>query len=202
MPRPHSGPLTSPERGEAEPSSQGCGGARLAWGQQVLGPPCQRAARGGWLVLRVTDDPEDTGRPCGPHPSKSLGHSRARPLFWGHWSGQGPLGCQRCTREGSAGLARLVCLSLTSSFNRVPQAVLSGAQGAPRPQQPGLSACRAQAPPRGPEPLDMGQATRVSVGPVHAQVWEPLPVVSLPTQQFTKLFKFACLPKICLQENS
>lgn len=57
------------------PPPRAVGGAWLAWGHQVLGPPCQRAARGGQLVLRVTDDPEDTGRPCGPHPSKSLGHS-------------------------------------------------------------------------------------------------------------------------------
>lgn len=102
--------LTGRGEGPGSPSSQGYGGARLAWGQQVLGPPCRAegAARGGGLSCGSLMILEDTGRPCGPSPSKALVAAEPGPYSGDTGVGRGPWAARgahgRVCRPGKAGL--------------------------------------------------------------------------------------------------
>lgn len=122
--------------------------------QQLLGPPHQPAARGHRQALWASR-------------LKSLGHSRARPLLWGHWSGQGALGCQGCggepgahggfCRPGKAGLPvtdfnQVNLLTSTCSFNQVHGAKLQlrGAQGGSQASAAWTVSMQTTGPARGP----------------------------------------------------
>lgn len=138
--------------------------------QQPPGPPRQQAARGHRQALWASH-------------LKSLGHSRARPLLWGHGSGQGALGCQGCGGEPGAhgGFCRPGKAGLPVA-DLLLQPGPRGRAAAPRRSRglPGLSSLDCQHADRRPH---RGPGRRVSAGPVHARVWEPLPLVTVPTQQ-------------------
>ena len=144
--------------------------------------------------------PRTQAGPVGLTPPKALVTAEPGPYSGdtgvgrGPWAARGAAGSQVHT-EGSAGPARPVCLSLTCSFNQVPQAVLSGAQGAPRPQQPGRSACGPQAPPGGRNLWTWARPrARSSLGTAACG--------QLASTAGYQLLKLVCVPKICLKENA
>lgn len=170
-------------------------GATRSWGLPASGQPEDGGSSCGSLMILRTQ-----AGPVGLTPPKALVTAEPGPYSGdtgvgrGPWAARGAAG-SRVHTEGSAGPARPVCRSLTCSFNQVPQAVLSGAQGAPRPQQPGLSGCRPRAPPGGQNLWTCARPrARSSLGTAACG--------QLANTAVHQLFKFACLPKIGLKENA